>query len=214
MRFGLTVASIVAVLVWTGCDGSTPSREPTFALTPATEALPTTPSTPAALGSTPTRNTSTSPPPAATAAPGDPPSIEFEPDLREVNPGGSFKVNVVVDPMGRGVSGVQVRLEYDPQVLRAFGASPGPLLGESPAEAGPVVDAPPGTLDYAAARLGATTSPTSRGIFATFDFQVQSSARQGTVTTIRITRVKMPDQSIVEIPGVRVGHGLTVKISR
>ena len=146
--------------------------------------------------------------------PEDRPLIEFEPLLGEISPGRNFEVAVVVDARGRGVSGVQVRLEYDPRVLSALGASPGPLLGENPAEAGPVIDVGPGTLDYAVARLGATTPPTPPGIFATFDFQVQSSAPAAMETTIRLAEVKVPDESILEIPGVRVGRELAVKIGR
>ncbi len=213
MKRALAGGCALLLLLWTGCNDSgspAPTKPP-----PATAAsiAPGSPTSTSAPGPA-LEIAATSVPrgPTDTAVAEEGPSVAFESPSSQVRPGESFEVAVVVDPASRGVSGVQVRLEYDPRVLRALGARPGPLMGENPAEAGPIIDVVPGTLDYAVARLEATTPPTPPGIFATFDFQVQSSAPAAMETTIRLAGVKVPDESILEIPGVRVGRELTVKI--
>ena len=118
-----------------------------------------------------------------------------------------------VDPQGRGISGVQVSIDYDPATLRVSGVEPGILLGTEPAIAGPIIDETNGVVEYAVARIGPTDPPTPPGLFATVRFQVLETAGRGRDTVLEITAVKVPDENVQEIPNVLIGESLTVKIS-
>ena len=125
------------------------------------------------LTSTPTPGTTET----HTATPGTSPSssalaLTLDLGSGRVKRGEEFSVVVNLDPLGRGVSGAQVSIEYDSAVLQAVGAEPGDLLGPDPAEAGPTIDHAKGTIDYAAARIGPTQGPTSSGSFATLTFSL------------------------------------------
>ena len=118
-----------------------------------------------------------------------------------------------LDPLGRGVSGVQLTIDYDSGVLQAVGAEPGDLLGPDPAEAGPTIDHARGVIDYAAARIGPTQGPTSPGSFATLTFRMLEGAPAGAMTAIRITETKIPDENIRPISDVRIGDPLELQVS-
>jgi hypothetical protein len=61
--------------------------------------------------------------------------------------------------------------------------------------------------------LGPTTPPTPAGLFAILTFRVRDSARPGTDTTLRVAKVIMPDEDILEIPGVRVLGELVLRVA-
>ena len=214
MRRVLGAAVVAAPFLWVACSGPTPTTRieiPTATMPAATEGVTPKPR----VDPIPTEPISTASPttPPTSVPPPAPVAISLETTETEVRRGESFEVRVMVDPRGRGVSGVQVLIKYDPEVLRAHGAVPGVLLGETPAEDGPIIDHALGTLTYAAARLGRTTAPTSQGLFATLSFQVENSALSGTDSTLRIAEVKIPDERIREIPEVAVGEDLSVTVA-
>ena len=141
----------------------------------------------------------------------------FSPD-DDVRPGQRFSVEVSLDPRGRGISGVQMRTEYDPEVLQVAKVTPGGLLGEKAAEVQsiiPLIDigSEPGILSYADARVGVTKPPTPAGVFATIEFRVLESAPTGNETVLKITEVKIADENILEIMDVAVGDALRVMVS-
>ena len=131
----------------------------------------------------------------------------------EVQPGQEFTLDLTLDTQGRGISGVQVRIEYDPAVYRAIGMEHGGLLGPDPIEAGPIIDGTTGVLEYAAARIGPTQPPTPSGLFATVKFQVLEAAPAGLESPLRITEVKIPDENIREIADLLIGDELKLRIS-
>ena len=125
-------------------------------------------------------------------------------------------MDLMVDPRGRGISGVQLTIEYDPATLETLSVEPGPLLeglsGPAIAEAGPNILSAQGTLEYAAARIGLTVPPTLADRFATVTMRALETAAPGSSTTLRITAVKIPDENIEEILDVEIGGELRVTI--
>ena len=58
--------------------------------------------------------------------------VTLTPSSIDAEPGGSFTVDVEVDPKGQGISAAEVTINYDPQVFAYEGMSAGGLLGISP----------------------------------------------------------------------------------
>ena len=228
---GVLVTSLIAI----GCSGASPTATATLApevtVAPSPEATATSTPAPAVTPSPfPPAEATSLPVPAATSRPAAvsgptatpaaqaqtdsrPVSILMASSTEEVKPGEDFSVDVKVDPQERGISGVQVRIEYDPATLRVAGAQPGALLGPEPAVAGPIIDEPNGAVEYAAARIGPTQPPTAPGLFATLKFQVLETASPGRDAVLEITAVKVPDENVREIPNVLIGQALMVRIS-
>lgn len=203
MRIGmkfLVLSALVASLAAAGCSGSSPTATPTH--TPTLDPAPTPTSSPTATievrdSSAPTEAppaTETTVPstpattPAATEAPTLAPlsgavSISIRSAQEEVRRGQEFSVDLMVDPRGRGISGVQLTIEYDPATLETLSVEPGPLLeglsGPAIAEAGPNIRSAQGTLEYAAARIGLTVPPTLADRFATVTMRALETAAPG-----------------------------------
>ena len=109
---------------------------------------------------------------------------------------------------------MQLSIDYDPSLLEVIGVAPGALLGQEPVTVGPILDETTGVVQYAAARIGETTPPTPSGLFATIQLKVLATAPEGSMTTLTITEVKMPDENIQEIADITVGDGLSLEILR
>ncbi len=209
----LGVCGVLACLLVAACGGSSPSPTPTP--TSAANATVTPRPTPAVVATIPvplpeTTVTST---PSATPTALPPVLITLTSTSKQLRPGESLDVEVNLDPMGRGISGVQLSIDYDTGVLEVVGMAPGELLGREPVTVGPIVDEATGVLQYAAARIGETSPPTQSGTFATLQLKVLETARAGDATTLTITEVKMPDETIQEIPDIVIGDGLSLEIS-
>jgi hypothetical protein len=132
--------------------------------------------------------------------------------MRLVQQAQEFSVELILDPQGRGISGVQVRIEYDPTILQAVGMERGDSLGPDQVEV-PIFDEENGVIEYAAARIGPTEPPTPSGLFATLKLRVLESAPPGKETGLRITEVKIPDENIREIRPISIGDDLKLEIS-
>lgn len=208
MKLLLIGAALLAILLVAGCGGSKATPTPTLTPTPGPTATPT------AGAATPTVQDTTEAPTTPEASPSLE-ALELTLDLASgrVERGEEFTIVVNLDPVGRGISGVQIKIEYDSAIFKAVGAEPGDLLGSGPAEAGPMFDQAKGSFDYAAARIGPTEAPTSPGRFAIFKFQTLESAPAGAMTAIRITEAKIPDENIRPISEISIGPALELQIS-
>ena len=218
----LVACALVACLVAAACGGSSPTAtpipQPTAA--PPSETVPAgTPTT--APGETPpltatagaTSGTSLPTPiPATLESASERPSISITSNTTEVRPGEVFRVDVILDPQGKGISGVQVKIAYDPAALRPTDAVAGPLLGEESIEIPLIIDEVAGFVEYVAARIGSTAAPTPPGLVATIRFQALETAVEGTLTSLTITGVQVPDENIQEITGILVGEGINISI--
>ena len=126
--------ALVACLLVVGCGRSSPTDTPTPTATPTREATAEATPTPrpdaTATAESPAESGTTA---TATPVPAPPVSIDMVSTTLEVKPGQEFRVDVVVDPHGGGISGVQVQIEFDPAVLQAAGVQAGTLLGPDPA---------------------------------------------------------------------------------
>lgn len=226
-------ALLIACLLAVGCSGGSPTAitAPTGVATPTPTASPQATGTPAestrqpgtpAPTETPTTAPGTvpdTPSPGATTGPTVDPStstsvtVDLATETTELQPGQEFDVEVALDPVGRGISGVQVWIEYDPALLEPVGVEPGTLLGVAPIEAGPIIDEVEGVFQYAAARIGPTDPPTAAGLFASIRFRVLDSVATASETVLEISQVKIPDENILEITDVRTGEVLRLAIS-
>ncbi len=195
----LIVLTSISILA---CGGSFATNTPGAAEPRATspQASPTS-----SFGTPAPTSTSSSPTPGKTA------TISMTTNSSDVRPGDNVTISISVDPSGRGISGVQVEMEYDPGVFKVERVETRTLLGDDPVEIGPLVDSERGTIDYIAARIGPTAAPTTPGVFAIVVFQALQTARPGE-TSVSLTDVKIPDENIEEIAEVSVGGPLTLNI--
>ena len=194
--------AVLVCLFVVGCKGTSPTPTPAPSLTPAATATPT--QVPVGEAEPTLTIGQTSIPPV---------SIALVSTTKEAQPGQEFKVDVTLDPQGRGISGVELKIQFDATNLRLVGLTPGKLLGEEPVEFGPVVIGEADNLiHYAAARIGETLPPTPSGLVAAMKFQVLETAAAGGETSLKITEVKVPDENIRVIHDISVGEGITVEI--
>lgn len=204
--------ALVACLLVAGCGRSSPTDTPTPTATPTreatAEATPTTRPDATATAESPAESGTTA---TATPVPAPPVSIDMVSTTLEVKPGQEFRVDVVVDPHGGGISGVQVQIEFYPAVLQAAGVQAGTLLGPDPA--GPFAqELEQGVFQYLAARKGPTQAPTSPAAFATMNFLVRDAAPAGRETTLELTQPKILDEQLQVIEEVAIGDKLSVRI--
>ena len=126
---------------------------------------------------------------------------------------------MTVDPQGRGISGVELKIEFDPAVLQMIDVVPWTLLGEKPEEVRSTIpftdiDNTLGTLHYADVRVDVTHPPTPPGLLATIKLRVLETAKAGRDTSLRIVDVKIPDENIREIQHILIeSETLTVRVS-
>ena len=131
-------------------------------------------------------NTSCSNTPAPELVGGTPGSVFINPKSQAVEPASQIKVSIEVVPAGWGISAVEVQVSFDPKRLEAVSVKPGSALGANPIEGTSKIDNAKGTIIYALARQGETTSPGARGVLANIEFRGKSGA-SGT-TKIEIGR--------------------------
>ena len=119
-------------------------------------------------------------------------SISMVSTATEVRPGQEFSVVLAVDPGGRGISGVDVKIRFDSAILEMVDATAGDLLGEKPDEVASVIpsveiDNATGTLSYLDVRIGPTSPPTPPGVLGTLKVRVLETAPVGTETSLRLS---------------------------
>ena len=85
--------------------------------------------------------------------------VILTPSNIDAESGGSFTVDVEVDPKGQGISAAEVTINFDPNVLAYEGMSAGELLGASPLVGVESADQEIGQLIFALAPEGRNLSP-------------------------------------------------------
>ena len=134
-------------------------------------------------------------------------------------PGQQISVEVSLDSRGRGISGVELNVEFDAASFEILEVEPGPLLGDKPSEVSAVlprveIDNSLGVLRYYDARIGDTVPPTPAGLVARVKLKVVEQPPEGALPYLRITAAKVPDEKIQEIGDLSIGEELKFQISR
>jgi uncharacterized membrane protein len=130
-----------------------------------------------------------------------PPTAVVIPAAQKVAKGGTFSVDIMVDPSGYGVSGGELNIAFDPSAMSVVDMVFGDLFGANPLVGAKQIDNTLGTAKYALARVGATAPPTSTGIFATITFTAKSKA--GTYP-IDITSTRLADENFNDLPAAAI----------
>jgi len=156
----------------------------------------------------------TQPPPAAPpVAPLPEPEegVYLSPVLLEAHPGEEVSIEIKVKPSGWGVSGCEVSLAFDCEVMTAVEIEPGGFLGTTPVIGLKRMDNGEGIIKIAMARRGETSAPSPPGILATIQFKVSDSAKSGTYE-LEVTKVGLADESFQDITEFTT-QGASIKIS-
>ncbi|MEE9198585.1 MAG: cohesin domain-containing protein [Dehalococcoidia bacterium] len=127
--------------------------------------------------------------------------VELDPPSIQAGAGEEIVITVRVDPKDEGISGGEINLAFDPNILTVVGLEPGGLFGPTPLVGAELVDAEAGTLTYALARIGATSPHTPAGAFARITFEIADAAPEGR-HELAITRMGLANevfQDILEI---------------
>ena len=126
--------------------------------------------------------------------------VYLYPTLIEARPGEDVDVEVRVRPSGRGVSGCEVVIGYDPAVMESLGVEAGDFLGATPLVGLQKIDSQSGKISLAMARVGETTVPSPAGVLATVSFRIADSAAAGTYS-LSLTWADLSDQDFKDIIG-------------
>lgn len=137
--------------------------------------------------------------------------VYLNPTFIEANPGEELIINIEVRPSGWGVSGGEIKLVFDADVLQAFGIEAGDFLGSSPIIGLKQLDNQAGEVRLALARVGETGVPSPSGVLATVEFKVLDSADSG-IYEIELTVVGLADENFQDISGFTV-QGAIIQIS-
>ena len=215
LKAALGCAMAMCVIL-AGCSGSSPTATRSPSATPIPTIAPTLDST---VTADPTPGVGTTSAPTPTPGAPSPTSVivSLVSPVTQVAPGQEISVDVSLDPRGRGISGVEMNLEFDPDSFEVVQVQPGPLLGDKPSEVAAVlprveIDNSLGVILYFDARIGDTFPPTPAEIVATVKLKVVEGAPAGARAYLRITSVKMPDEKIQEISDVAIGEELRFQI--
>jgi len=139
-------------------------------------------------------------------------SVSIEPATNSVNQSDTFSVNVVVDPAGQAVSGVQVKLSFDKSVVNLNSAVVGTFLGSSPIQFANKIDNTNGTLELAYNIAGGDSAKSAKGTFATLTFTVKSDAAIGS-SNLDLTMAKLTDANADLIASVTMNDGAITVMS-
>ncbi|MFQ5933387.1 MAG: cohesin domain-containing protein [Dehalococcoidia bacterium] len=137
-------------------------------------------------------------------------AVRIEPATMRADAGDQIVVAVRVDPEGRGLSGGELNLAFDPQVLSVVDIEPGDLFGPEPLVGAEMVDNDSGTLLYALARKGQTSPPTPPSVFAEITFKVAEDARRGRYE-LTVTSAGLADEAFRDILDISLGSA-TVRV--
>jgi ribosomal protein S8E len=141
-------------------------------------------------------------------------SAYVEPTYLELKPGEEFIISIKIDPRDKGVSGGEVKVDFDPEVFKCTDISPGNILGPSPLIGLKEIDDVKGSIRYAIARVGRTEPPTQAGVFAEIRFKVKLEADVGT-HVIELVRIGLADEKFNNITDISIDNGFVkVKITR
>ena len=125
--------------------------------------------------------------------------VSLSPSNVDSEAGGSFTVDVEIDPKGHGISAAEVTINFDPQILAYEGMSAGDLLGPSPILGFESAESGTGQVVFALARRGPTSVPTDAGTLATLTFTVLEDAPAGEYG-VTIYRVGLADEAHGDVP--------------
>jgi hypothetical protein len=139
---------------------------------------------------------------AATASTGSQtrPTIKVEPSYLSVSQGDTFTVNIVVDPDGTEIAGVDYILRFDNTVLKALSQNQGPFLGGNIVTND--IDNPSSSLDYGEWRTG-SGGVTDPGVLTTIEFEVISTG----ISELHFEHVLLSDPDGDRIRGVAICNG-------
>ena len=216
---------LLAVVLVAACSSESATPTPTPTVAPGATATPTTGASPSATPTSPARQ---APRPTVTVVgspsePDDaalpPVSIDMVPTATELRPGDELNVQLTLDAHGRAISGVELGIVFDPDVLQVEEVVPGKLLGDKPAEVrGAIpfmdIDNDTGALHYIDVwvRSEGAEPPAPVGVVATVRLRVLVGASGGE-TTLRLTGVKVPDEDPQQIRDVDTGSPVGLRIS-
>ena len=132
--------------------------------------------------------------------------IYIDPQYFELKPGEEFSVNLIADLTGRGVSGCEVVLEFDPIVFQLIDVVSGALLGADPLIGTKNMDNTTGKVRFAIARKGMTDVTASTGVLSTFYLLVLNSTPSGSYD-LTIGDLMLTDHDFKEMAGYEIHSG-------
>ena len=137
--------------------------------------------------------------------------VYLSPVLIEAHPGDEITLEIKVKPSGWGVSGCEVNLDFDPDVMEALAVEPGTFLGDTPLVGMNRIDNQSGWITLALARVGETSVPSPAGVLATVNFKVLVSATSGSYE-LDLTKVGLANEGFQDITQFTV-QGTSINIS-
>ena len=132
-------------------------------------------------------------------------------DSRDVAPGDTFTIDVMVDPAGNSVYSAQYDLTFDPTILQVVDQEKGDFLtqdGKNSIEVKNTFNNTTGKLEYGETRMGVTSGVAGSGVLATITFEAVGAGSMD----LELSNVILGDTSAQSISGVVLNDG-TVNVS-
>lgn len=137
--------------------------------------------------------------------------VYLSPLLIEAHPGDEITIEIKVKPSGWGVSGCEVNLDFDPDIMEALAVEPGTFLGDTPLVGINRIDNQSGWITLALARVGVTSVPSPAGVLATATFKVLDSAKSGSYE-LDLTKAGLANEDFQDVTQFTV-QGTIINIS-
>ena len=138
-------------------------------------------------------------------------SVYIYPASLEISAGEEFTIEIKVEPEGRGVSGGEINLEFNPNILEVINIETGDLFGPDPLIGIKEINNETGLIKYALARKGKTKVPTSPGIFATINLRVLEGVKEGT-SKLTLAKIGLADENFKDIKEIKI-QGASIIVS-
>ena len=132
-------------------------------------------------------------------------------DSRDVAPGDTFTIDVMVNPAGNSVYSAQYDLTFDPTILQVVDQEKGDFLtqdGKNSIEVKNTFNNTIGKLEYGETRMGVTSGVAGSGVLATITFEAVGAGSMD----LELSNVILGDTSAQSISGVVLNDG-TVNVS-
>jgi len=132
-------------------------------------------------------------------------TVNVVPSSQNAAPGATFSVNVIIDSGSDNLHAAHVELNYDINVLTNVSLTPGSLIGSA------ILNEPgngvtPGKVMFGAARISGNPAVPVNGTFITVEFQVKSSAQEGT-SVLDLVAVNLKSSATITIPSPEMKDG-------
>ena len=135
-----------------------------------------------------------------------------EPTHLVLHKGVEKRFRVVIVPVSRGLSTVEVELSFGSSMIKITDVEVGELLGPDPLVPVKLSNNQSGIITLAVARTGVTTSPSTAGTLATITVKAADSAISGTASAVEFKNVTLVNETLIQVSNANMVSKATMPV--